>query len=128
MARIAEWASPARTTVACPGLWVRPDVYATHGHYLDSPLTVPTLERLSVGAMSRLFGKAPSEFAAADDYESAGAPVFAWRDVVARYTHPGAALNGMATVPAWRTLRAGRGEDGPTSSTRRSLHPRPPPT
>ncbi len=123
MARIAEWASPARTTVAYPGLWVRPDVYATHGHYLDSHLTVPTLERLSVGAMSRLLGKAPSEFAAADDYESAGAPVFAWRDVVARYTHPGAALNGMATVAAWRTLGGGSGEDGYDSRPRRSRRP-----
>ncbi|MCW3070041.1 MAG: hypothetical protein JWL67_2666, partial [Solirubrobacterales bacterium] len=41
--RIAEWASPARVRVAYPGLWVRPDVYACHGHYLDCHLTVPTL-------------------------------------------------------------------------------------
>jgi hypothetical protein len=123
MGRIAEWASPARTTVAYPGLWVRPDVYATHGHYLDSHLTVPTLERLSVGAMSRLLGKPPSEFAAADDYESASAPVFAWRDVVARYTRPGAALNGMATVAAWRTLGGGSGEDGYDARLRRSRGP-----
>src|SRR5437660_3691787 len=33
--RIAEWASPARLQAAYPGLWVRADVYATHGHYLD---------------------------------------------------------------------------------------------
>ena len=46
---IAAWAAPARVTVAYPGLWIRPDVYATHGHYLDCHLTVPTLERLSVG-------------------------------------------------------------------------------
>src|ERR1700677_2331653 len=31
--RVAGWASPARVRVAYPGLWVRPDVYATHGHY-----------------------------------------------------------------------------------------------
>jgi predicted phosphodiesterase len=41
--RIAGWASPARVLVAYPGLWVRPDVYASHGHYLDCHLTVPTL-------------------------------------------------------------------------------------
>jgi predicted phosphodiesterase len=107
LARIAAWASPARTTVAYPGLWVRPDVYATHGHYLDSHLTVPTLERLSVGAMSRLLGRPATQFAGADDYEAVGAPVFAWRDVIARDTHPGAALNGMATVSAWRALGGG---------------------
>ena len=33
--RIAEWVSPTRMLAAYPGLWVRPDVYATHGHYLD---------------------------------------------------------------------------------------------
>ena len=48
--------APARVRVAYPGLWVREDVYAMHGHYLDCHLTVPTLERLSVGAMSRLLG------------------------------------------------------------------------
>ena len=55
--RIAEWASPARVRVAYPGVWVRPDVYATHGHYLDCHLTVPTLERLSMAVMSRALGR-----------------------------------------------------------------------
>ena len=36
-----------------------------------------------------------------------GAPVFAWRDAVARDAHTGAALNGMATVAAWRALGGG---------------------
>jgi len=107
LARLAEWAEPARTRIAYPGLWVREDVYATHGHYLDSHLTVPTLERLSVGAMSRLLGRPPSTFASVADYESAGAPVFAWRDAVAREEHTGDALNGLATVNAWRALRGG---------------------
>jgi hypothetical protein len=106
-ARIAEWAAPARTLVAYPGLWVRADVYATHGHYLDSHLTVPTLERLSVGVMSRLLGRPPEAFDSVADYEAMGAPVFAWRDAVARDTHTGSALNGMATVGAWSALRGG---------------------
>src|SRR5207253_7096312 len=29
LARLARWAEPARVRVAYPGLWVRPDVYAT---------------------------------------------------------------------------------------------------
>ncbi len=107
LARIADWASPARLRVAYPGLWVRPDVYATHGHYLDCHLTVPTLERLSVGAMSRLLGRPPSTFDSVGDYEAMGAPVFAWRDAVARDAHTGAALNGMATVTAWHALGGG---------------------
>lgn len=107
LARIAQWAQPASTRVAYPGLWVREDVYATHGHYLDAHLTVPTLERLSVGAMSRLLGKPQADFHTVADYEAVGAPVFAWRDVVARDSRTGNALNGLATVNAWRTLRGG---------------------
>src|SRR6516225_5041835 len=105
--RLAQWASPARLTAAYPGMWVRPDVYAMHGHYLDCHLTVPTLERLSVGAMGRLLGKPPQSLASVDDYESLGAPVFAWRDAIARDARTGDALNGLATVAAWRALGGG---------------------
>jgi predicted phosphodiesterase len=103
--RIESWVAPAQLRVAYPGLWVRPDVYATHGHYLDCHLTVPTLERLSMGAMTRLLGKPAGTFACVDDYEATVAPVFAWRDAVARDAQTGAALNGAATVTAWNALR-----------------------
>jgi len=114
--RIAGWlrASGARgpLRVAYPGLWVRPDVYATHGHYLDCHLTVPTLERLSMALMSRVLRHPSAEFDRVEDYEAMGSPVFAWRDAVARYTHTGAALNGMATLSAWQALGGGRDGDG----------------
>jgi predicted phosphodiesterase len=120
MGRIAELCSPARVRVAYPGLWVREDVYAMHGHYLDCHLTIPTLERLSVGAMGRLLGRSPSSFAAVEDYEAMGAPVFAWRDAVARDARTGAVLNGMATVTAWRALggTGGGGRSGLRSPRR----------
>ncbi len=104
-ARIAEWASPARVRVAYPGIWVRPDVYAMHGHYLDSHLTIPTLERLSVGSMGRLLGRPPASFDCVDDYEAVSAPVFAWRDAVARDSPTGGVSGGIDMVSAWRTLR-----------------------
>jgi hypothetical protein len=107
MATIAEWAAPARVRVAYPGLWVRPDVYATHGHYLDCHLTIPTLERLTVGVMSRVLSRPASSFDSVEDYEAMGAPVFAWRDAVARYTNTNSALNGVATVSAWQALGGG---------------------
>jgi predicted phosphodiesterase len=119
--RIAEWASPARVRVAYPGLWVRPDVYACHGHYLDCHLTVPTLERLSVGAMSRLLGRSAQTLSSVGDYESLGAPVFAWRDAVARDVRTGDALNGMATVAAWRALGGGRDGNGAERGARRGM-------
>jgi predicted phosphodiesterase len=106
--RLAEWASPAHLTAAYPGMWVRSDVYATHGHYLDCHLTVPTLERLSVGAMGRLLNLPPQELASVEDYETVVAPVYAWRHEVARRVRTGVALNGVGTVHAWRALGGGR--------------------
>jgi hypothetical protein len=108
LARLAEWASPARVTIAYPGLWVRPDVYAIHGHYLDFHMTVPTLERLSMGAMSRLLGRPADAFRGVEDYEAVSAPVFAWRDAVARVGRTGDALNGVSMVSAWRALGGDR--------------------
>jgi len=102
--RLAEWAAPARVRVAYPGVWVREDVYAMHGHYLDCHLTVPTLERLSLGVMSRVIGRPAAGFTGADDYEAVSSPVFAWRDAVSRGTRPGGTLNGMATANAWHAL------------------------
>jgi hypothetical protein len=116
--RIAEWASPARVRVAYPGVWVRPDVYATHGHYLDCHLTVPTLERLSMAVMSRALRRPAGAFESADDYEAVSAPAFAWRDAVARDGRTGSALNGVATVGAWRVLRGDGGERGARSRAR----------
>ncbi len=113
--RIAAWSRPARVLVAYPGLWVRPDVYATHGHYLDAHLTVPTLERLSIAAMGRVLGRPAGSFNSVADYEAVATPVFAWRDAVARDARTGAALNGMATVGAWRAL-GGAGPDGRSSA------------
>jgi hypothetical protein len=112
LAQMAEWAAPARVVAAYPGLWVRPDVYATHGHYLDCHLTVPTLERLSVGAMSRVLGRPASGLAEVEDYEAVVSPVFAWRDAVARDARTGDALNGIMTVNVWRALGADRGRAG----------------
>jgi len=122
LARIEQWASPARVTVAYPGLWLRPDVYATHGHYLDCHLTVPTLERIGVGVMGRLLERRPAgdSLDTVDGYEAVTAPIYAWRDAITRYGRAGPVLNGLATARAWRALggsgvgrgvaRAGGGE------------------
>jgi hypothetical protein len=105
--RLADWAAPAHVRFAYPGLWLRPDVYALHGHYLDCHLTVPTIERLSVGVMSRLMRRPASSFERVGDYEAVTAPMYAWRHAVARDAITGDALNGMGTVHAWRALSGG---------------------
>ncbi len=107
-AQIARWAAPANVQVAYPGLWVRPDVYAMHGHFLDCHLTIPTLERLGVGVMSRLLERPEHQLDSVDAYEALTAPIYSWRDAMARYARTGPALNGVATVRAWRAI-AGQG-------------------
>ncbi len=110
LAALAAWAAPARLTAAYPGLWIRPDVYATHGHYLDCHLTVPTMERLGIGAMGRVLRRPARAFTGPDDYEAVTNPVFAWIDAIARQAPTGGAVNGGLTVRAWRAL--GGGADG----------------
>jgi hypothetical protein len=107
-ALLAEWATPARLTAAYPGLWVRPDVYTTHGHYLDCHLTVPTLERLGIGAMGRMLHRPAGSFTGPEDYEAVMTPVFAWIDAIARQAPTGDALNGGVTVRAWRAFGGDR--------------------
>jgi hypothetical protein len=77
LGQVARALAPAEVRVAYPGLWLRHDVYATHGHYLDVHNTVPSLERIAIGAMQRVAGRLPEGQVSPDDYEAALAPVYA---------------------------------------------------
>jgi hypothetical protein len=112
---IARSAAPAQMTVAYPGLWVREDVYATHGHYLDCHQSIPTLERLGIAATGRVLGRAELTLASTDDYEAVTAPVNAWIDSVAQSAAGNGSLSGQGTLRAWRALQGVR-----RSSTARS--------
>ena len=104
-AALARCLGASRVRLAYPGVWLRPDVYATHGHYLDRHVTVPTFERLLSGAMVRAVGPLPPTGAGPEDYEAALAPIYAWLHVVARYSRTGfGAERQGATARAWRTL------------------------
>ncbi len=106
--RMARMLAPARARVAYPGLWLRDDVYATHGHYLDIHLAVPTLERLAAGLMGRMVGPIPDP-AAPDDYEAVLAPLYALSQASAQRGAPGrVTIGSRSAVGAWRAL-AGRG-------------------
>jgi hypothetical protein len=111
---LASWAAPARVSAAFPGLWLRPDVYAMHGHYLDCHLTIPTMERLGIGVTARALRRPADGFATVGDYEAVTAPVFAWVDAVARQAPTGSTLNGQSTVRVWRALAgdAPKGKSG----------------
>jgi predicted phosphodiesterase len=106
--RLASFLAPASVEVAYPGLWLREDVYATHGHYLDVHLVVPTMERLAAGVMSRMVGAVPDP-AIPDDYEALLAPIYALSQASAQRAAPGRVTIGSRTaVGAWRAL-AGSG-------------------
>ncbi|HEY3726899.1 MAG TPA: metallophosphoesterase [Solirubrobacteraceae bacterium] len=108
LAEIAEWLSPARVRGAYPGIWLRDDVYATHGHYADLHLTIPTMERLAAGVMGRIVGLPPGgppAPATAEDYESALAPIYAWIHAIAQRVDPqrGGTLHN-SSVRGWVAL------------------------
>ena len=63
--------------LAYPGLRLREDVYATHGHYLDLHMTVPTLETMAISAFAKVEGHAPDELSTPDEYEAVLAPIYA---------------------------------------------------
>lgn len=119
---LSSWAAPASLTVAYPGLWVRPDVFATHGHYLDCHLTVPTMERIAIAATGRVLGLRPQALSCVEDHEAITAPVFAWIDAIAASSPTGAILNGSATVRMWRAL--GGGKDNGVRRVRAGLRAR----
>lgn len=86
--RLAEWMPDTELTLAYPGLWLRPDVYATHGHYLDVHLTVPRLESLAAALMARVAGRREPRSAA--DHEAVLSPLYALADALADSVAPGA--------------------------------------
>jgi hypothetical protein len=64
-------------TLAYPGLRLRDDVYATHGHYLDVHLTVPRLEAIAAGAMAKI-SRRSRDCRSVDDYEAVMSPLYAY--------------------------------------------------
>jgi hypothetical protein len=99
--------SRSAVRVAYPGVWVRDDVYATHGHYLDVHNTVPSFERIAIGAVQRMTARVPASGARADDYEAAVGPVYALAYALAQ--SPAAAIRQDQSARIWAAL----GADGP---------------
>lgn len=75
LGRIAERMPSTEVRIAYPGLRLRPDVYATHGHYLDLPLTVPRIEAVAASVMARITGRGGGSAA---EYEAALGPMYAF--------------------------------------------------
>jgi hypothetical protein len=74
--RLAGWMPGADVAVAYPGLRLRSDVYATHGHYLDLHLSVPRLEAIAASLMAEVTGRG-SVASSPAEYEAVFAPLYA---------------------------------------------------
>jgi hypothetical protein len=102
---------PERLRVAYPGVWLRDDVWATHGHYADRHTTVPMFERIGAGVMARIGREDPDGAVRAEDYEAALAPLYAWIDARAEWGGPGGRRDG-ASAGAWSALTGSRARRG----------------
>jgi hypothetical protein len=110
LALLAQSVGARRARAAYPGVWLRDDVYAIHGHYVDRHTTVPMLERLGAGAMGRVVGEPAGGPRAVEDYEATLAPLYAWIHEIAQHDGPRPRRSTPgASVRAWQTLAGGSG-------------------
>jgi hypothetical protein len=98
--RIAGWLGRAELGIAYPGVWLRDDVYATHGHYMDCHMSLPRLECVAAAAVMRAGGQ-PPEPASPVDYERILRPIYSLAYALAE-----TGLAPGATVPSERAWRA----------------------
>jgi predicted phosphodiesterase len=116
-APLAAAAAPAAVRLAYPGLWLADHIYATHGHFLDRHLTIPTFERLGVAMVERLLGMPPADDPLApptgpepvgpEVYESAQGPVYALLFALAQAAPPGRAGGAEPSARIWQALGGG---------------------
>jgi predicted phosphodiesterase len=107
--RLVAWMPEAEVTLAYPGLWLRSDVYITHGHYLDLHLSVPRIESIAASLVGRITGGAEDPATPAD-YEAALAPLYALMFGLGQGARPDA-LNrgGGVSRRVWESVN-GRGQ------------------
>lgn len=116
---IDEWLGRARLKIAYPGIWLREDVYATHGHYMDVHLRLPRAECLAAATMVRL-SKPPPARATPRDYERVLRPIYGFAYGLAQvmpvkrrrngpFEHAWEVLAGERKRPSLRARAARRG-------------------
>lgn len=103
-AQIDEWLGPAILRIAYPGVWLRDDVYATHGHYMDAHLNLPRAECVAAAALIRLRGGLPAPATPAD-YERVLRPIYGFAFGAAQTRRPRVpGARGRPSEAAWELL------------------------
>jgi Calcineurin-like phosphoesterase len=110
LGRLARRMGRAEVVLAYPGAWLRPDVYATHGHYLDCHNDVLTFECVA-RRVSEILTREPRDgYQAPDDYEAVLGPVYRAIYRVAQSQRARSAARGAkALVRRWETVAGYRG-------------------
>jgi hypothetical protein len=112
-ATIDSWLGPANLRIAYPGVWLRDDVYATHGHYMDAHLNLPRAECLAVATLARLSRPIPTTASAAD-YERLVRPLYGFFYGIAQAQRRSGPVRSRAAAAeaAWEVLAGERNGAG----------------
>jgi predicted phosphodiesterase len=103
-AELARWLGGAALRLAYPGIWLRDDVYATHGHYMDTHLSLPRAECVAAAVRMRAIGPIPDRATPAD-YERVLRPIYGLAWGIAQVRPAGLAESrGRPSEAAWQTL------------------------
>jgi UDP-2,3-diacylglucosamine pyrophosphatase LpxH len=104
---VARLMPDTEITLAYPGIYLRDDVYATHGHYLDVHLTIPRLEAIAAGAMGKI-SRRTRDCRSVEDYEAVMGPLYAYLARLAENT-PSERLQkgGSVSRDLWTRLTGG---------------------
>jgi hypothetical protein len=122
LAGLARRMPAVELVLAYPGLWVRPDIYATHGHYLDCHNQVATFECLARAVSERLTPRPRRWYRTPDDYEVVLAAVYRTIYRVAQSRRAQRlAGTARAIVRAWENAAGYRGAQGRLSLRSRGL-------
>ena len=105
LSELAARMGATELVLAYPGLWLRPDIYATHGHYLDCHNRALTFECVACAAMAR--ARRVREFHAPDDYEAVVRPVYRLIYRIAQSRRARRAAGTAKAAVRWSELRAG---------------------
>ena len=108
--RVAALMPDTELVLAYPGVRLRADVYATHGHYLDAHLTVPRMECVVGSAVGHFTGAlGEGRQTSPEAYEAALAPVYAVAYNIAQYSSARAITRGGSLSRAvWSRSHPGR--------------------
>jgi hypothetical protein len=107
-AKLARLLGAASLRVAYPGVWLREDVYATHGHYIDPHLKLPRAECIAAATVARVRGAVPAT-ATPGDYERVLRPIYGFAFATAQGRNRPVGHQQVAAERAWETLAGERG-------------------